>query len=211
MTKTADEHVEFQAAQPTADPVAETAERTAAPAVSPAVPQRASGTRLTRDRCWLLLAVVASAQLMIVLDGSVVNIALPAAQADLGMSDVARQWVVTAYGLAFGGLLLLGGRLSDLMGRRRAFLVGLIGFAAASGAGGLASDTAMLIASRAAQGGFAALLAPSVLALLTLAFPGGRDPLPPSASSARWRSPVGPWACCSAAYSPNGCRGVGRC
>jgi EmrB/QacA subfamily drug resistance transporter len=135
----------------------------------------AAEPQLSRDRRWVLLAVVAAAQLMIVLDGSVVNIALPAAQADLGMSDVARQWNVTAYGLAFGGLLLLGGRLSDLLGRRRSLLIGLIGFAAASGAGGLATDTAMLIASRAAQGVFAALLAPSVLALLTLAFPGGRD------------------------------------
>lgn len=128
-----------------------------------------------RDHRWLLLAVVATAQLMLVLDGSVVNIALPAAQADLGMSDISRQWVVTAYGLTFGGLLLLGGRLSDLMGRRRAFLAGLIGFAAASAAGGLAVDATMLIAARAAQGGCAALLAPSVLALLTLTFPGGRD------------------------------------
>lgn len=119
--------------------------------------------------------VVAAAQLMMVLDGSVVNIALPAAQADLGMSDVARQWIVTSYGLAFGGLLLLGGRLSDLAGRRRAFFVGLVGFALASAAGGLAVDTAMLIAARAAQGAFAALLAPSVLALLTLTFPRGRD------------------------------------
>jgi EmrB/QacA subfamily drug resistance transporter len=175
MTKTADEHLELPPAEPTVDQVAATAERTAAPAVSRAVPQRVGDTRVARDRRWFVLAVVAAAQLMIVLDGSVVNIALPAAQADLGMSDVSRQWVVTAYGLAFGGLLLLGGRLSDLMGRRRALLVGLIGFAAASGAGGLATDTAMLIAARAAQGAFAALLAPSVLALLTLAFPGGRD------------------------------------
>lgn len=141
----------------------------------PAVRRPAGGARLTHDRRWFLLAVVAAAQLMIVLDGSVVNIALPAAQVDLGMSDVARQWIVTAYGLAFGGLLLLGGRLSDLMGRRRALLTGLIGFAVASGVGGLAVDTGMLIASRAAQGIFAALLAPSVLALLTIAFPRGRD------------------------------------
>lgn len=124
---------------------------------------------------WLLLAVVASAQLMIVLDGSVVNIALPAAQTELGMSDVSRQWIVTAYALAFGGLLLLGGRVSDLMGRRRAFLVGLVGFALASAAGGVALNTAMLIGARAAQGVFAALLAPSVLALLTVTFPRGRD------------------------------------
>lgn len=131
-------------------------------------------TSAGRER-WALLAVVAAAQLMIVLDGSVVNIALPAAQADLAMSDVARQWIVTSYGLAFGGLLLLGGRLSDLLGRRRAFFIGLLGFAAASAVGGLAVNTAMLIAARAGQGVFAALLAPSVLALLSLTFPRGRD------------------------------------
>lgn len=165
------EHVESPAAEPMTKPVAGPGGRTAPRAGS----QPAIGTRPASDHRWLLLAVVAAAQLMIVLDGSVVNIALPAAQADLGMSDVARQWIVTAYGLAFGGLLLLGGRLSDLMGRRRAFLVGLVGFAATSAAGGLAADTMTLIAARAGQGAFAALLAPSVLALLTLSFPGGRD------------------------------------
>lgn len=139
------------------------------------LPKLAVRPRPARDHRWLLLAVVATAQLMIVLDGSVVNIALPAAQADLGMSDVFRQWIVTSYGLAFGGLLLLGGRLSDLLGRRNSFLLGLVGFAVASGVGGLAANTAVLIAARAAQGAFAALLAPSVLALLTLTFPRGRD------------------------------------
>ncbi|OLT52272.1 MFS transporter [Cellulosimicrobium sp. CUA-896] len=126
-------------------------------------------------RRWTVLAVVSLAQLMVVLDGSVVNIALPDAQADLGTSDVARQWIVTAYGLAFGGLLLVGGRFSDRFGRRRMFLVGLIGFAVASGLGGLAADTTMLIVARALQGVFAALLAPAVLSVLTLTFPGGRD------------------------------------
>lgn len=124
---------------------------------------------------WAVLAVVSAAQLMVVLDGSVVNIALPAAQADLGMSDVARQWIVTAYGLAFGGLLLAGGRISDRWGQRRAFLLGLIGFAVASALGGLAVNTGMLIAARALQGVFAALLAPSVLSTLSLTFPSGRD------------------------------------
>lgn len=141
----------------------------------PPGPQTGAPAATSTDRRWVLLAVVAAAQLMIVLDGSVVNIALPAAQLDLGMSDVSRQWIVTSYGLAFGGLLLLGGRLSDVMGRHRAFLVGLVGFAVASAVGGLAVNGAMLIASRAAQGAFAALLAPAVLALLTLTFPRGRD------------------------------------
>ena len=124
---------------------------------------------------WAVLGVISAAQLMVVLDGSVVNIALPDAQLALGMSDAPRQWVVTAYGLTFGGLLLAGGRISDRWGRRRAFLVGLIGFALASGLGGLAVTPAMLIAARALQGVFAAALAPSVLSLLTLTFPSGPD------------------------------------
>lgn len=124
---------------------------------------------------WATLAVVSAAQLMIVLDGSVVNIALPDAQVELNMSNVSRQWVVTAYGLAFGGLLLAGGRISDRWGHKRAFVVGLIGFAIASALGGLAAGTGMLIVARALQGVFAALLAPSVLSLLTLTFLHGRD------------------------------------
>ena len=111
---------------------------------------------------------MAIAQLMVVLDATVVNIALPAAQADLGFSDGDRQWVVTAYSLAFGSLLLLGGRLSDLIGRKLAFLIGLIGFAVASLLGGLAGSFEMLVAARALQGVFAALLAPTALAVLTI-------------------------------------------
>jgi MFS family permease len=98
------------------------------------------------------------------------NIALPSAQAELGFSDADRQWVITAYTLAFGGLLLLGGRLADLVGRRRAFLVGLLGFAAASAAGGAATGLPMLIAARATQGACAALLAPTVLSTLAVTF-----------------------------------------
>ncbi|GAA1700898.1 MFS transporter [Microbacterium sediminicola] len=121
-------------------------------------------------RRWWTLGTVAIAQLMVVLDATVVNIALPAAQADLGFSDGDRQWVVTAYSLAFGSLLLLGGRLSDLIGRKLAFLIGLIGFAAASLMGGLAPSFEMLVAARALQGVFAALLAPTALAVLTTTF-----------------------------------------
>src|SRR4051794_10299740 len=107
---------------------------------------------------------------MIVLDASIVNIALPSAQHDLGISNADRQWVVTAYTLAFGGLLLLGGRIADYWGRKRTFLVGAAGFAVASVLGGLAQGGVMLFAARALQGAFGALLAPASLALLTVLF-----------------------------------------
>jgi EmrB/QacA subfamily drug resistance transporter len=126
-------------------------------------------------RRWWILAVIGVAQLMVILDNSIVNIALPSAQADLGFSDAQRQWVVTAYALAFGSLLLLGGRLSDLFGRKAAFLVGLIGFAVASGLGGLAPGFGLLVGARALQGAFGAMLAPAALSLLTTTFPSGRD------------------------------------
>ncbi len=122
------------------------------------------------SRRWWTLTVVALAQLMVVLDSTVVNIALPAAQADLGFSNGDRQWVVTAYSLAFGSLLLLGGRLSDLIGRKRTFIIGLIGFAAASALGGAADSFGTLVAARALQGAFGALLAPTALAVLTTTF-----------------------------------------
>ena len=122
------------------------------------------------SRRWWALAAVGLAQLMVVLDATVVNIALPAAQADLGFSDGDRQWVVTAYSLAFGSLLLLGGRLSDLIGRKRTFIIGLIGFAAASALGGAADGFGLLVAARALQGAFGALLAPTALAVLTTTF-----------------------------------------
>ncbi|HKH07569.1 MAG TPA: DHA2 family efflux MFS transporter permease subunit, partial [Agromyces sp.] len=110
------------------------------------------------------------AQLMVVLDATVVNIALPAAQADLEFSDGQRQWIITAYSLAFGSLLLLGGRLSDLWGRKRTFLIGLGGFAIASALGGAAPTFDVLVGARALQGAFAALLAPTALAVLTTTF-----------------------------------------
>ena len=121
-------------------------------------------------RRWLILAVLGIAQLMVVLDATVVNIALPTAQHALGFSDNSRQWVVTAYALAFGSLLLIGGRMADLVGRKRMFLVGLVGFAAASAVGGAATSFGMLVTARAAQGAFGALLAPAGLALLTTTF-----------------------------------------
>jgi EmrB/QacA subfamily drug resistance transporter len=119
---------------------------------------------------WFVLALIGVAQLMVVLDATIVNIALPSAQADLGFSDGARQWVITAYALSFGSLLLVGGRLGDLVGRRRVFVVGLAGFAAASAVGGFAPNFAVLVVARALQGAFAALLAPAALSLLTTTF-----------------------------------------
>ncbi len=121
-------------------------------------------------RRWLALAVLAASQLMVVLDASIVNIALPSAQDELGISNADRQWVVTAYTLAFGSLLLLGGRIADYTGRKRTFLLGLIGFAAASAVGGLAPNQELLFAARALQGAFAALMAPAALSLITVTF-----------------------------------------
>src|SRR6201994_2519900 len=138
---------------------------TAEPQVTPVAPagQKDNGR-------WWALVVLALAQLMVVLDATVVNIALPTAQHDLGFSDSGRQWVVTGYALAFGSLLLLGGRLSDLIGRKRMFLIGLIGFALASALGGAANGIEMLIAARVLQGAFGAVLAPAALSLLSITF-----------------------------------------
>lgn len=121
------------------------------------------------------LLVIATAQLMVILDGSIMNIALPAAQQDLGLSDSGRSWVITGYTLAFGGLLLLGGRVADHWGRRRTFVIGSAGFAAVSAVGGLASSGGVLVASRVLQGGFAALLMPSALALIAVTFTGPKE------------------------------------
>ena len=123
----------------------------------------------------LALAVIGSAQLMIVLDGTIVNIALPHIQVDLGFTEANLSWVVNAYALALGSLLLLGGRLGDLLGRRRMFVTGVLLFAAASLAGGLAQNEGMLITSRIVQGMGAALASPAALALITTTFPAGKD------------------------------------
>ncbi|WP_250008386.1 DHA2 family efflux MFS transporter permease subunit [Actinoplanes sp. M2I2] len=139
-----------------------TTETQARPAPRPAAP--ASNGR------WWALVVLAMAQLMVVLDATIVNIALPTAQADLAFSDADRQWVVTGYALAFGSLLLLGGRLSDFFGRKRMFLIGLVGFALASALGGAANGLEMLIVARALQGAFGAALAPAALSLLSTTF-----------------------------------------
>ncbi|KOV62608.1 Puromycin resistance protein pur8 [Streptomyces sp. NRRL WC-3618] len=124
---------------------------------------------------WKALTFIALAQLMVVLDATIVNIALPSAQHDLGISDGNRQWVITAYALAFGGLLLFGGRIADLWGRRNTFVTGLIGFAAASALGGAAQNEVMLLGSRALQGVFGALLAPAALSLLAVMFTDAKE------------------------------------
>ncbi|TVL93794.1 MFS transporter [Streptomyces sp. SAJ15] len=121
-------------------------------------------------RRWKALIFIALAQLMVVLDATIVNIALPSAQADLGISEGNKQWVITAYALAFGGLLLFGGRIADLWGRKATFITGLIGFAVASALGGAAVNTGMLLGARALQGVFGALLAPAALSLLAVMF-----------------------------------------
>jgi EmrB/QacA subfamily drug resistance transporter len=135
----------------------------------------AASTDSTRDRRWLILGVIGLAQLMVVLDLTVMNIALPSAQRALGFTTADRQWVVTAYTLAFGSLLLLGGRLADLLGRKVTFLTGLAGFAVVSAIGGASVNFAMLITARACQGAFAALLVPSALSLLTTTFTAQKD------------------------------------
>jgi EmrB/QacA subfamily drug resistance transporter len=122
------------------------------------------------QRRWTILAILGLAQLMVVLDATIVNIALPSAQTSLHFSTSDRQWIITAYSLAFGGLLLLGGKLSDILGRKWTFIVGLIGFAISSAVGGAAQSFLMLAIARAFQGGFGALLAPAALSLLTTTF-----------------------------------------
>jgi EmrB/QacA subfamily drug resistance transporter len=134
-----------------------------------AQPSRPSPAR-PHDRRWWVLAVIATAQLMLVLDSTIVNIALPSAQRDLGFADSNRQWIVTAYALAFGSLLLLSGRIGDIFGRKKTFIVGLIGFAIVSAIGGAAQNFATLVAARAVQGVFGALIAPSALSLLATTF-----------------------------------------
>jgi EmrB/QacA subfamily drug resistance transporter len=137
--------------------------------INPFSPPGDSGPEPDPKR-WLALAVIAVAQLMVVLDASIVNIALPSAQHALHISAANRQWVVTAYTLSFGSLLLLGGRIADYTGRKRMFIIGLIGFAGASALGGAAVNAPMLFGARALQGAFGALLAPAALSLITVTF-----------------------------------------
>jgi EmrB/QacA subfamily drug resistance transporter len=135
---------------------------------------KAQAPAVTSSR-WAVLFFIGLGQLMIILDATVVNIALPSLQRDLGISDGDRQWILTGYTLAFGSLLLLGGRIADYTGRKRAFLVALLGFTAASALGGAATNFEMLLTARVLQGAFGALLGPSALSLLTVTFTQPRD------------------------------------
>jgi EmrB/QacA subfamily drug resistance transporter len=127
------------------------------------------------ERRWLALGIIALTVLLVILDATIVNIALPAVSVDLGISPATQQWIVTAYTLTFGGFLLLGGRIADFWGRKRTYLVGAGGFAVASALGGLAQNETMLFAARALQGVFGALLAPASLALLTVLFTDAKE------------------------------------
>ena len=170
-------------------------------------------TQTVRDpNRWAVLAVVGVAQLMVVLDATIVTVALPSAQRALHFSNDSRQWVVTAYALAFGSLLLVGGKVGDLFGRKWALIAGLVGFSAASAVGGLAQSFDVLVAARALQGVFAALLAPAALSLLTVTFAGTAD----------WVAGVrdlrcgrrrrrGAWAAARGGADPGACRGAGAC
>ncbi len=134
-----------------------------------------SQTSKSAPNRWAVLALLGVAQLMVVLDATIVNIALPSAQRALHFSTDNRQWIVTAYALSFGSLLLVGGKLGDLFGRKWTLIGGLAGFSIASAIGGLAQSFGMLVAARALQGAFGALLAPSALGLLTVTFQGSQD------------------------------------
>jgi EmrB/QacA subfamily drug resistance transporter len=138
-------------------------------------PPQAQGSADPGRRRWLILAVIATAQLMVVLDGTVVNIALPSAQVALHFTNADRQWIITGYALAFGSLLLLGGKIGDLFGRKTTFVLGLAGFAVASAVGGAANGFEMLVIARVCQGVFGALLSPAGLSLLTTTFPDKKD------------------------------------
>jgi EmrB/QacA subfamily drug resistance transporter len=153
----------------TARPVARPA-RTAPPPVSPAPPPPATAPDRLHGPA---LVLILTAAFMVVLDFSIVNVALPSIETELGFPAGAVQWIITAYAIAFGGLLILGGRAADLFGRRRMFIAGLLVFSAASLAGGLAHDPVLLVASRLVQGAGAALVAPAALSLITTGFAEG--------------------------------------
>src|SRR6201990_1004685 len=143
--------------------------------MSSVTPVAGSQRSAESDHRWLVLVIVAVAQLMVVLDATVVNIALPSAQHALGFPNSDRQWVVSAYALAFGSLLLLGGRLGDMFSRKRVFITGLAGFAISSALGGAATSFGMLVTARPLQGAFAAILAPSALGTLVSTFQDPRE------------------------------------
>ena len=161
-------------------------------------------------RSGLRLVLILVASFMVVLDFTIVNIALPSIEHDFGLRTSAVQWVVTGYAIAFGGLLILGGRAADLLGRRRTFVAGLVVFSLASLAGGLAGDPVLLVAARVVQGAGAALVAPAALSLITTSFPPGPRRTRAIGLYGSWRRSASSPARCSAAYSSSG-RAGGRC
>src|SRR5438445_5350775 len=124
---------------------------------------------------WVILVLICRAQFMVILDATIVNVALPSIQKDLGLSQANLQWVINAYTLVFAGFLLLGGRAGDLLGRKRLFLVGLVIFTAASLLNGLATSAGMLIGFRALQGFGAALISPAALSIISTTFAEGKE------------------------------------
>jgi MFS family permease len=163
-----------------------------------------------QSRLGLALLVIAVSQLMVLLDTTIVTMALPRIQSALGFSTTGLLWVVNLYGLIFGGLLLSGGRVGDILGRRRVLIFGLVLFSAASLLGGVAQDKAWLLAARAAQGVGAALIAPAALALIVANFPRARNAAGPPAFMPRSRPSPVPSASWSAACSPPTPLGAGR-
>ncbi|HYB19167.1 MAG TPA: MFS transporter, partial [Streptosporangiaceae bacterium] len=165
------------ATPPETAPATRTPATTSYPAPTPAVPVAApaAATPASRTRGPLQLALILVAAFMVVLDFSIVNVALPSIERELHMPSDAVQWIVTGYAISFGGLLILGGRAADLLGRRRMFVAGLIAFSLASLAGGLAQDPVLLIMARVIQGAGAAIVAPAALSLITTGFPEGSE------------------------------------
>jgi MFS family permease len=157
----------------------------------------------------LALVVIAAAQLMIVLDATIVNVALPHIQRALHFSGSGLEWMITAYSLAFGSLLLLGGRLGDIYGRRRVFITGIAVFSVGSFLGGFATAEWWLLSARALQGAGAALAAPTALALIATTFPAGRERNKALGVYSGRAAPAAPSVCCSAASSPPTSRGAG--
>src|SRR6478609_5303523 len=143
--------------------------------ILPRVKRRSATMRRTATNPWVVLVLICLAQFMVVLDATIVNVALPSIQTDLHLSDSGLQWIINAYTLVFGGFLLLGGRLGDLLGRKRLFLIGLVIFTGASLLDGLATSDAMLIGARALQGLGAAFIAPAALSIITTTFREGAE------------------------------------
>ena len=163
------------------------------------------------ERRWVALILLCFAQFIVVLDASIVNVALPSIGEALNFSQANLAWVVNAYVLTFGGFLLLGGRLADLLGRRRVFISGLLLVAAASLVAGFAATEGQLIAARAAQGLGAALISPSALSIITNTFRDGTERNKALGAWGRSPVPVARRACCSAASSPTARAGSGCC